>query len=91
MDLGTARAAMQPAGELGEFVLGTHRVDFDAAVIEVADVPREPEFYRGALRKIAEAYTLNAAANQPAPGAPRVRCFATHATAVFRISCTNES
>ena len=67
-DVGPSGAAMEEAGECGEFGRGTDGVDFDAPIVEVAGVAGEPEFNGGALGEVAIADTLNAAADVPAPG-----------------------
>ncbi len=59
---------VQHAGQFGEFVYGADGVDFDAPVVEIAGVAGEAEIDGGALREVAIADALHAAADEPSLG-----------------------
>src|SRR5664279_4824856 len=60
-----SRAAVQHAGQFGELGYGADGVDFDAPVVEIAGVAREPEFHGGALREVAIADARHAPTDEP--------------------------
>src|SRR4051812_21324750 len=62
------RAAMQHAGEFGEFGGGADGVDFDAPVVEIAGIPGEAKLDGGALGEVAIADALHAPADDPSFG-----------------------
>src|SRR5664279_4366905 len=64
-DVAPARSLVQFAGELRKLVDGAHGVNFDASVVEIAGIAREPEFGGGALGEVAITHALHAAADEP--------------------------
>ena len=63
-DVGPARAAVQQAGELRELVLGTYRIHFDAAIIQIAREAGQAQLVGGTLCEIAVPHALHAATHQ---------------------------
>src|SRR5215472_9001967 len=62
-----ARPALEQRGEARELFLRTRGVSFHAAIVEIADIPGQAQFQRGALREIAESHPLHSPVYKPAP------------------------
>ncbi len=65
-NVGPSRALAEAGGEIGQLVVRSGGVDFDAAIIEIAGVAGESQAGSGVPGEVAETDALNASANQPA-------------------------
>src|ERR1035437_506537 len=66
-DVAPLWAVVQHPREFGKFGYRADGVDFDAPVVEIAGIAREPKFNGRALREVAIAHALHAPADEPSP------------------------
>ena len=76
--IGPPRTLVQSGRQLGELSFGTGRIDFDAAIVHVADITTEAKIRRGALHEVAESHTLHTAADKPSAGERGRTCRAVY-------------